>query len=398
MKIAIFGSYNGTSVGDTAILLGLMRATKLARPDAEISVLNMGPLDLSRDRTFAGLRDAPHLVRANAWAFEEWPLLSSLAWRAQCVLPYRSMLGPINEARCRSVLRAQDLLIIGGGNLLMDLFAGGVELIERICNVATQAALPYCFLGVGAGPIDGEAARSTFASCLAGARSVVVRDQASLALCRQALGRDDTSKAPDLAFALQGAFAFTANRATLAINVAAVGDRTWPTRNETRYKAYVDGIVRLARSAIELRKPERVEIVSTNEIVDRRAVADVLAGLNDAPAAGGPPATIATCRDVTDVLAAFSRAELALTTRLHAGILAAIAGCRVLPVAYDRKVASVLEAERITHRAVQLSEICDPDWDVRAAIDGVESLPKGLPRDIGAEVVATVRETLACAR
>ena len=280
----------------------------------------------------------------------------------------------------------------------MDLFPGSADLIERVCSISEKSGVPYCFLGVGAGPIAGESARAIFAKCLAGARSVTVRDQGSLDLCRGLLKCENAVRAPDIAFALQNSRRTNTRRGGLAVNVAAVGDRTWPKPDEEQYRSYVAGIVRLVRAVIGECKPQRVEFVSTNGIVDDRALDDVRLELNRLRSGDTPVATVASCQSVTDVIEAFSRANLAITTRLHAGILAAVAGCRVLPVAYDRKVGAVLQEERIAPHAIELADICDEEWNIRASLNLIDDLPEG-PRDtIGAEAIAAVREALALSR
>ena len=65
MKIAVFGSYNGTSIGDTAILLGLLSCIARVESDVEVTVLTMGPIELDRDLARVGLKKAPCLVRGS---------------------------------------------------------------------------------------------------------------------------------------------------------------------------------------------------------------------------------------------------------------------------------------------------------------------------------------------
>lgn len=396
MKVAIFGSYNGTSIGDTAILLGLLRAIGRAIPDARITVLSMGPIDLTRDLSLAGLSIPPRQVRANAWGFQEVPLLRSLLWRIDCWLHFSRRLGKINIGRCRAIFEQQDLLIIGGGNLLMDLFEGHAEVLAMVCDVAREVDVPYVFLGVGAGPIQSEQSRQTLCQCLEHARKVIVRDSASLDICRDTLGRNDTECAPDLAFALRNAAHHVPHGRVLALNLASLGDATWPWRDEAKYRAYLDGFVRLAGAAVQRIRPDHVEIISTNMRIDHRATHDAATALSRGSAALGCPVSVVSCADVTDVLAAFSRAELAITTRLHAGILAVIAGCRVLPVVYDNKVFAVLKEGEICAASVDLASLSDPTWSANGLFDTVANAPAMQPSLIAAEVTETVGAVLEC--
>lgn len=362
MKLAIFGSYNGTSIGDTAILLGLLHGIAQGATEARVTVLTNGPIDLSRDLALCGLVHPPRLVRANIHAPAEWPVLRSLWWRLQRLgLPLRIAFNP---ARVRKVLQGQDMLIIGGGNLLMDLYPTGVDQIEHITRAAQASATPYCLAGVGAGPVAQEGSAARLAACLAPARRVVVRDAPSRALCIAALGRADTISAPDLAFALP-ARAGAAPRDTLAVNLAAVGAPTWPVRDAQGYQTYLDGMTRLVLEAADQIRPDRIEIVTSNPAVDHVAAQDLAARLNGRTPL---PVLLPVLRDVTDILDAFGRAKLAIITRLHAGIMASLARAPVLPVAYQPKVAAVLSEAGIAPHSIALEALQSAAFDPAPAL------------------------------
>ena len=388
MKVTVVGSYNGTSIGDTAILLGLLSAISAAYPSAIVTVLTMGPLNLSRDLALTGLVHAPRLVRANIHSPAEWPILRALWWRLQRFgLPLGTQ---FNLARARKALAGQDLLIIGGGNLLMDLFATGVDLVENITFAAMESAVPYSFAGVGAGPVSHASSAARLTACLAPARRVVVRDAPSRALCMEMLGRADTRCAPDLAFALP-AYESRATREVLAVNVAAVGAHTWPVRDAPGYQRYLNGMARLVLEAATQTRPARIEIITTNPAVDVGAAQDLAARLTEMAAV---PVLMPVLHDVTGILDAFGRAKLAITTRLHAGIMAAIAGAPVLPVAYQPKVASVLNEAGVAPQAIALKALQSQDFDTghMLALTGEYGVR---PRaQVRAQALAAVRDLL----
>lgn len=388
MKLAIFGSYNGTSIGDTAILLGLLHGIAQTAPEARVTVLTNGPIDLARDLAMTGLTHPPRLVRANIYAPAEWPVLRSL-WRRlrRLGLPLEI---PFNPARVRKVLQDQDLLLIGGGNLLMDLFSTGVDQIENITNAAQATATPYSFAGVGAGPIIHPGSAARLAASLAPAQRVMVRDSLSLALCADALRRADTVRAPDLAFALPARDSH-ASRVALAVNLAAVGAPTWPVRDEQGYQLYLDGMTRLVMAAAVQTGPDYIEIVTTNPAVDLGAGRDLAARL---AAQTQIPVRQPVLRDVTDILDAFSRAKLAIVTRLHAGITAALAGAPVLPVAYQPKVAAVLSETGIAPHSIALTELHAPELDTDPALAQAIGHGTGLRPETRAQALAMIRDLL----
>lgn len=388
MKIAVIGSYNGTSIGDTAILLGLLHGIAQADPQAQVTVLTAGPIDLARDVALTGLIHAPCLVRANVHAPAEWPVLRSLWWRLQRLgLPLGTA---FNFTRVRRVLQGQDLLLIGGGNLLMDLFPAGVDRIENMTAAARDAHCHFSFVGVGAGPVTQDSSARRLAACLTPAQRVVVRDVVSQTLCKETLDRADTECAPDLAFALP-VRSGTAERTVLAVNVAAVGALTWPVQDAQQYRQYLDGMARLVLDAVDQINPRQIEIVTTNPAVDLVAAQDLTARL-----AGRTPVPVVqlALRDVTDILDAFGRARLAIVTRLHAGITAALAGTPVLPVAYQPKVKDVLCDAGIAPLAIALDALCDPDHDTRPALTQAIAHGARLRPDLRAQSLAALQRLL----
>lgn len=392
MKIAIFGSYNGTSIGDTAILLGLLHGIAQIAPQAQVTVLTMGPVGLARDLALTGLARAPDMVRANVHGPAEWPLMRGLWWRLERLgLPLGTT---FNSARVRKVLTGHDLLIIGGGNLLMDLFEGGVALIENITAAAQATGTPYVFAGVGAGPVARATSHARLRACLAGAQRVVVRDAPSQHFCRDVLGRLDTQCAPDLAFALDHALS-QADRKTLAVNVAAIGSPAWPVQDAGLYDTYLEGMARLVVQACVQIQPAGIEIITSNPAVDLGAGRDLAARLDARLKGRVPrPVTMPPLRDVTDILDAFHRAQLAIVTRLHAGILAAHAGAPVLPVAYQPKVAAVLAEAGIAPAAIALDDLCRPDCDASAYLHIARTHHVGVAGAIRSQALAAIRNLL----
>jgi polysaccharide pyruvyl transferase WcaK-like protein len=388
MNLAIFGSYNGTSIGDTAILLGLLHGIAQAAPEARVTVLTMGPLDLSRDLALCGLIHPPLLVRANIHAPAEWPVLRSLWWRLQRLgLPLGT---PFNPARVRKALAGQNLLLIGGGNLLMDLFSTGVELIENITCAAKTSSIPYSFAGVGVGPVAHASSAARLAACLAPAQRVVVRDANSRALCIETLRYADTQCAPDLAFALPP-FESRGAREALAVNVAAVGAHTWPVKDPRGYQLYLNGMVRLVLDAAAQTRPARIEIITTNTAVDLGAAQDLAARLNGKTTV---PVLMRGLRDVTDILESFGRAKLAIITRLHAGITAALAGAPVLPVAYQPKVAAVLRETGIVPQALAMEVLQSPEFDTASTLSLAIRQGGCLRPETRTQALAAIRDLL----
>ena len=80
--------------------------------------------------------------------------------------------------------------------------------------------------------------------------------------------------------------------------------------------------------------------------------------------------------DDIEILDHFSMADIAIVTRLHAAILASIAGCQIMPVAYQPKVADVLIQEEIVRKAISLDELLAGSYDVELDAYKVEVADK----------------------
>ncbi len=355
-RIAIFGSYNSTCTGDTAIFMGLANACRqIHGQNARLEALAAGTLNLETEFTQLGLGPPCNQTRV---------IKPSLVWRAQKRVG--RWIGVQDDPAAQLVtkqvsqsLKRADSLLIGGGNLIMDIYPFWPHVLNRVCRIARSLDVPYAFVGVGAGPISLEISRTLLSECLQHARSIWFRDQHSLAVCQRMLDMPNAVVAPDLAFGLRD-FCVPRNlmgrSRVMAVNVAGVFGPSWPEHNPKKYQAYLRAMGNLTKALSQVQNVTKVIVYDSNRTADSQASKAFVNELHNA----GIVATVThiqkqmTVRETIDLC---TRADLALVTRLHAGILAHLAGCRLIAVAYQPKVADVMTEHGMTRAFIELNDL-----------------------------------------
>ncbi len=343
-NIAVFGSYNGTSIGDTAILLGLLESLhRVAGNSIRVTVFTMGEVDIAEEIAACGLELTVREINVRIARRKESSTLARIITgvlsRVRTKIFGQST---IDVDLLKRELRKQDAMLIGGGNLIMDLYPQWPQLLNTVCRSADAAGVPYSFVGVGAGPISGGA--ELLASCVAGAAHTYFRDAASNGCCVDALGFRSGLVAPDLALGLthSGPATACAPREGIAVNVASVFSRSWPHPDATKFEKYIDGMCQLVSRAATERGVRRIMVFNTNYPLDdlgSAAFVDRLSVINSSLEITYLDGRLA----VAEITRVCSLARLAIVTRLHAAILAKLAGAEVVAIAYQPKVSDVLK-------------------------------------------------------
>ncbi|RBP20318.1 polysaccharide pyruvyl transferase WcaK-like protein [Marinobacter pelagius] len=344
MKVAIFGSYNGGSIGDTAILLGLVSSIfRVSEKDVEVTVLALGSVGINEELKALGVtervKEVPVNRRFSDLAFGIGEYLDK-SWRY-----FKRLRGepPLNKGRIRRVLRDSDVLLVGGGNLVMDLYENWPRILRSVCDVSKELNVPYCFVGVGSAPINTlKGKRDLFAS-LKFANGVFFRDLASKEYCEKNLGFDKSSVGPDLAFGIDCPELTKAEKKdALLLNLAAVYSDRWPVKDPDKYDKYLSSMVELVDRLVEKLAIKEVVIFNTNYPLDEFAAEDFVKKYENCSYAPVSLSFIRGRNTVSQLLTICSSARFSLVTRLHAGILSKISGAYVFAVEYQPKVRDVL--------------------------------------------------------
>lgn len=283
MRLLVSGYAGAGNVGDEAILAGLLRTLRTS-PDTAgfpVTVLSSDPAATERVHEVAAV---PRLGAATIAA-----------------------------------IRRADGLISGGGGLFQDvtsgrppLYYGGVTMLARALG------RPYVLLAQGIGPLGGWPQRRMTAHVLAHAALVSVRDPGSMALVRELGVRRPVSLVPDLAFGIEPPRGSHGDRVVVAARGRGL--------QSSRLSWLRDGVASVAGA-------DEVVVIPMHEPADRAASAALADGLARARVA--PAAQV-----VDDAARTIASARLVVAMRLHALVLATLAGVPAIAVPYDIKVAA----------------------------------------------------------
>ncbi len=289
MRLVVSGYYGFGNAGDEAILAAMVAALRRRQPRLELVVISGDPAETSRR----------HGVQA---------------------------IGRGLVTAIRALLRS-DGLVSGGGGLLQDrtstqslLYYAGLMLLARSLR---RSVYVYA---QGIGPVEGRLARVVAGFALRRATYVSVRDQRSLDAARS-LGAGEVEVAADPAIGLGPPRSSKAHsRPTIVVAV----------RPAPRWAEIEDTFVAALR---KLGESHRLAFVAMHPSQDGPLATRLAARV-------GPYATVADYADLDELMGRIGSAELVIGMRLHALILAAVAGVPFVAVSYDPKVDAFAAALR----------------------------------------------------
>lgn len=340
-KIAIFGSYGGNSIGDTAILLGLISSiNRVFNGEVEVNVLSVAPLNLSNELSNLGIR-----LKLNECIIDnrETSFFPKLVYAAKILINKVKYIFPFKEHEIKKALAGVDYLIIGGGNLIMDYYPRWPTELDKIREIAVKMGVKYSLVGVGLGPINTERGAAVLRKCLIDAEHVYVRDEGSREATASVLNFKKSQLIPDLAFALAPIPLGRREdkRRRLLINVAGLYDQYWPVNDQVLNRKYVHSLSELAADLCLSLGIEVVEIFTTN-LIDIDTANRFVEEFSSKNLSIDLKYEIPSSHEVTNLIRIAHGADFILSTRLHAAIIAILGGCEAFAVSYQDKVKNVL--------------------------------------------------------
>lgn len=340
-RIAIFGSYNGGSIGDNAILFGLLNCIFDSSSDIEVTILTMKRC-VEFDNEF--MFDFNHEL-INECVVSVISGSGTLIGRIRDVINLGKLklniTSVIDASKLSRELSNVDLLIIGGGNLLMDYYPGWPRIMKDICYAAKKLDIPYYFVGVGAGPISNDSSSFIFKDIIESAQACYVRDNNSRDILEKVGVVDNVNVSVDLAFGIDVSKSLLSSveKDRISINIAAVYAEGWPEVDSIKFNAYINQALHLTNSLVAKYKIKKVEVFSSNYPLDNYACDYFLKRLPDCYE------VVYTNKRLTvsDIIQINQRAVASLVTRLHAGIMASKFCDNIYAIAYQPKVEAVLK-------------------------------------------------------
>lgn len=354
--ICVFGSYNAKSVGDKALLIGLLSGLLNCIPeDIQIRILSDNDRDLTNLFSNYSWKD-----RVTVTPLFSKNLPGRIAQKVTSIVfpylklqkySYRVRLFVSNKKRITSDSIG---LIIGGGNLLMDIYPNWPFLMRDIARIFRGKNIPIVFAGVGALPIITSEGRRALKEALELADRVFVRDTVSGNIITNTM-HIKTTVHPDFIFSLPVAFnnGEKGEEKYIALNVAPVFGPTWPEKDPKKYLTYFDTIVDAFQS---IPTTSKILLFDTNYPTDRIASLQVMSRLMELGFQKSNILYDDRLMSVKEIVDLLSKASFTIATRLHAGLMALMANCPVTLLAYQPKVRNVFDLIGLSNCVVDL---CD---------------------------------------
>lgn len=347
VRIGLLGMYASANLGDTAIQKAVMQALRARRPEIEFVGLCTDPLDAAR--TF-GIR-ARHLAGTGGmarWAADGSASMAASEFRIDIDrVPAPVRIG-LSAWRISRLMRELDMLLVSGSGQIDDFWGGPWEQPFRLmswCGAAKRQQKAVAVFGVGVDQLLTRLGSVFSRRALALAQLRVLRDGGSLDAVRAMGMTEPTEVCPDPAFHLvsEPVEPFEQARGRAFAVISPISRKAWPGADREAYEGYVAA---LAAGADELhRRGIEVRFVCSQTKMDPPVI-DGVKALMQSDSGATRVRSVAT---VDEYLHEVRCARVVIGSRLHAMILALVAGAPVLAISYARKV------ERQMHDA-QLSD------------------------------------------
>ncbi len=319
MKIGIVGNYGNNNNGDEAILLGLIKqVTSTLHIDTnQITVFSNNPEQTSK-----------------RYGVESYPLYYRTGNPATTFLKTYKM--------NKKIVQTFDMLIIGGGGILMDLYKREAPLYGSYAMMAQRSNVPYAIYACGAGPLHTKLGKWFIRQMSMKANYVSVRDPESAALL-YSLGIEKNIRVfGDPAFYLRRENTPQKSDKPKKIGVTAVpyyNKDYWPEGNEELYQNYIEGMARNLDALAEENEDVEITFFATKFPQDANVTKDIQRLMQH--------------RDKTmiidenllpeDILDVVEKQDVVIGTRLHSLILSLCTSTPIIAISYHHKVKDFMD-------------------------------------------------------
>ncbi|SDH18771.1 polysaccharide pyruvyl transferase CsaB [Alteribacillus persepolensis] len=348
MKVGIIGNYGHNNNGDEAILSGLLhQLTTFGQVDKEdIVVFSNTPSNT----------ESRHGVKAVPLLYKEGSLVNSALQTIR---------------KSRRVMKELDLLIIGGGGLLMDMYKRDAPLYSVLGLTGKYSGCRVAVHGVGAGPINTKAGMFFIKKLVNASFSTAVRDEKSKKLLQDIGVQKDIDVIYDPAFSVPVQKPHVPTDQIKRIGVTAVpyfSDEYWPTPDSAKYDAYVRGMASSLDWLIS-NKNIQVTFFSTKFPEDVKVTVDIAAKMEYSQSVhiiedNLPPEKIIKVAAAQDMV---------IGTRLHSLILSVNAKTPVIGVEYHKKVKDFMQMMDKNDYSVAIDELLDQEHGIVSAFERAEN-------------------------
>jgi len=343
MKIGIVGNYGNDNNGDESILFGILQQVKNV-----FSVTNEDITVFSNNTQQTSER---YGVNSYPLYYKKSNLVKTFIHTYKNNKPYASTF---------------DLLIIGGGGILMDFYRREAHLFVTYAMMAKQSNVPYIIYGCGAGPLDTILGRISIRMMSRYAENISVRDPDSKKLLQKIGVKKDIQVIGDPAFTLKDTREVYEKK-PLNIGVSAVpyyNANYWPEGNIEKYDTYITSMAKNLDNVIA-EQNVNITFFATKFPQDVTVTKDIQKKMLH------HERTIIIDENLVPgrILEVTSKLDIVIGTRLHSLILATNSETPVIAISYHRKVQDFMSFVGASDRCLQMDELKVDDYALSKVVE-----------------------------
>ncbi|GLC87853.1 polysaccharide pyruvyl transferase family protein [Lysinibacillus piscis] len=353
MKIGIVGNYGNDNNGDESILYGILQQVKQT-----FSVTNDDITVFSNNTQQTSERYGVH----------SYPLYYRKSNLVKTFIhTYKNN---------KEYVSTFDLLIIGGGGILMDFYKREAHLYGTYAMMAKRSNVPYVIYGCGAGPLDTLSGKVSIRMMCHYAANISVRDPESKKLLESIGVKKPIEIIGDPAFTLKKERHHYADK-PVKIGVSAVpfyNANYWPEGDTKKYDAYVTGMAKNLDQVIA-QHHTHITFFATKFPQDVTVTKDIQKKMQY------PDQTTIIGENLVPerLLEVAETQDIIIGTRLHSLILATDAETPIIAVSYHTKVQDFMSFVGASDRCLQMQDI---EKDEQALATVVEKLSSNWQQSI----------------
>ena len=335
MKVGIVGNYGNDNNGDEAILLSIIQQVKqtFSIESSDITVFSNNPQQT-----------------AKRYGVVSYPLYYKVS---RAVLTFGKTFH-----RNKDRVAQLDLLVIGGGGILMDLYKREAPLYGSYSMMALLSETPYIVYGCGAGPLNTSLGKWFIRYMAKHAQSISVRDPKSQELLKKTGVKRDVLLIGDPAFSLRKPKQ-KQPRTPKKIGVTAVpyyNAAYWPEGNDQAYQTYVNGMAKNLDAILDKEEME-VHFFATKFPQDADVTKDIAKQMRH----GDKVVINDKNLPPQDILQVVRDMDIVIGTRLHSLILATDTETPIIAVSYHNKVNDFMQMAGLEDYVVSMEEVAADD-------------------------------------
>lgn len=348
MKIGIVGNYGNNNNGDEAILAGIIEQVKAhyGITEEQIVVFSNNPPQT-----------------ANRYGVSASPLYYKRSSATTTFIETIKKNSPL--------IRELDLLIVGGGGILMDFYNREAQLFGSYGMMAKWGKVPYIVYGCGAGPITSMMGKFFIRYLTGRAQSVSVRDPKSKQLLHKIGVRRQIEVIGDPSFALSSIEQSKSTDRIRKIGVTVVPYYSmayWPEANDVKYENYVNGMAENLDYIIANKKDVHLTLFSTKFPHDVDVTEDVYKKMVYKEHVTVNRGNLSP----EEIIAISAEQDVLIGTRLHSLYLAVNANTPIMAISYHHKVADFMEMVGMTERTVRIDDFINNKYALYSIVDAME--------------------------